>query len=145
MYINPIDKDKVADNPGLLEYPHTIGSLMVRPEEKGKIKSRALSAMEEQTGMQLKQIQQQVEILMEQAREIQERKQVSGKIYQADCSFEPFIGHVYYLYEKEERYKLMMIAPEEWGRSKPESLIFISKVKLLSDHTWEILNSSPDQ
>jgi hypothetical protein len=33
----------------------------------------------------------------------------------------------------------MMIAPDEWGKKKPELLEFISAVKLLSDHTWEIL------
>ncbi len=43
--INPIDKDKVAEFPGLLAYPHNIGSIMVKPEDEGKIKSRALSAM----------------------------------------------------------------------------------------------------
>ena len=31
-----------------------------------------------------------------------------------------------------------MIAPNEWGRSKKEGLEFISAVKLLSDHTWEL-------
>ena len=53
MYINPIDKDKVAENPGLLAYPHHIGSISVRPEDVGKLKSRALSAMIEQTNKQL--------------------------------------------------------------------------------------------
>jgi len=33
---------------------------------------------------------------------------------------------------------LMMIGPDEWGRSKKNNLEFISSVTLLSDHTWEI-------
>ncbi len=68
--VNPIDKDKVAENPGLIAYPHTIGSLAIKPEDVGKIKSRALSAMHEQTNMHLLQIQKQVELLMSQANEI---------------------------------------------------------------------------
>jgi len=36
-------------------------------------------------------------------------------------------------------YKLMMIAPNEWGKSKKENLHFISTVRLLSDHTWEVI------
>ena len=137
--INPIDKDKVAENPGLLAYPHTVGSIVVRPEESGKLKSRALSAMHQQTGMHLQQIQKQVELLMDQATAIKRRMEVSEKIYNATISFEPFVGNTYHLYKKEDEYKLMLIAPEEWGRSMPVALEFINTVLLLSDHTWEIL------
>jgi hypothetical protein len=61
-HINPIDKDKVTEIPGLIEYPHHIGSIAVKPEDVGKLKSRALTAMQEQTNMHLLQIQQQVEL-----------------------------------------------------------------------------------
>jgi len=137
--INPIDKDKVAENPGLLAYPHTIGSIVVRPEDVGKLKSRALSAMHQQTGMQLQQIQEQVELLLKQAGAIKKRMEVSEKIYSASMSFEPFVGCVYHLYKKEEHFQLMMIAPDEWGRSMPSTLEHVSAVRLLSDHTWEIV------
>src|SRR4051812_49184675 len=116
---NPIDKDKTAENPGLLAYPHHMGSVLVTPEDVGKLKSRALSAMHQQTGMHLHQIQKQVELLMDQARVINKRLEVSERIYSAKISFEPFIGNTYYLYKKEDEYKLMMISPEEWGRSLP--------------------------
>ena len=99
--INPIDKDKVAENPGLMEYPHTVGSLTVKPEDVGKLKSRALSAMHEQTDMQLLQIQKQVELLVSQANEIKQRIEISEKIYTAVIAFEPLVGHVYHLYKKE--------------------------------------------
>ncbi|MFO0321836.1 MAG: DUF2452 domain-containing protein [Bacteroidota bacterium] len=138
--INPIDKDKVAENPGLLAYPHTIGSIVVRPEDTGKLKSRALSAMHEQTNKQLQQIQKQAELLSQQANELRRRVEMSEKIYTAELSFEPFIGHTYYLYKKDERHRLMMIAPNEWGKRKREELEFISAVRLLSDHTWELVN-----
>ena len=133
---NPIDKDKVAEFPGLLPYPHNIGSIVVRPEDVGKIKSRALSSMYEQTNTQLNQIQKQVELLAHQASEIKARIEISEKVYQAQISFEPFVGQTYHLYEKFETYYLMMIAPDEWGRSKNNSLEFIASVRLLSDHTW---------
>ena len=74
--INPIDKDKVAENPGLIAYPHTIGSIQIKPEDEGKLKSRALSAMREQTNRQLQQIQKQVELLAMQATEIQRRVEI---------------------------------------------------------------------
>lgn len=137
---NPIDKDKVAENPGLLAYPHTVGGIVVKPEDKGKIKSRALSAMQEQTATQLGQIQKQVEVLLAQANEIRQRVDVSEKIYQSEIPFEPIIGKDYHLYESNGIYRLMLIGPEEWGRSKKEYLNFIATVKLLSDHTWKVLN-----
>ena len=138
--INPIDKDKVTENPGTLAYPHTIGSIVVKPEDVGKLKSRALTAMHEQTNKQLQQLQKQAELLAQQANELRNRVEISERIYTAELSFEPFIGHVYYLYKKEDAHRLMMIAPNEWGRKKPALLEFISAVKLLSDHTWEVLN-----
>lgn len=137
---NPIDKDKVAEQPGLIAYPHNVGSLMIKPEDEGKLKSRAMSAMREQTNMQLKQIQKQVQLLMEQAGQIQRRVEVSEKIYQADMSFEPFVGHTYYLYKKEDQYRLMMIGPDEWGKSKPVDLEYVSSARLLADHTWDIFD-----
>ncbi len=137
--INPIDKDKVAEYPGLIPYPHTVGSMIIKPEDTGKLKSRALSAMREQTEMHLKQIQKQVELLASQANDLKKRIEVSEMIYMSTVSFEPFVGHVYYLYRKEQEYSLMMIGPDEWGRSMPKTLEYINTVKLLSDHTWQIL------
>ena len=50
---NPIDKDKVTENPHSLEYAHHVGSALIKPEDKGKIKGRAISAMEHQTDQQI--------------------------------------------------------------------------------------------
>lgn len=141
MFVNPIDKDKVAENPGLIEYPHTIGSIVIKPEDQGKLKSRALSAMREQTGKQLAQIQKQASLLAKQAQELQKRVEISEKIYLAELSFEPFVGHIYHLYNKQGLFKLYLIGPDEWGKTKPENIEFISSVKLLSDHTWEVISS----
>lgn len=139
MIINPIDKDKTAEFPHLLAYPHNVGSIAVKPDDVGKLKSRALSAMYEQTDTQLLQIQQQVELLLAQANHIKNKITISEKIYGAKLSFEPFIGKTYHLYKREDEYLLMLIGPDEWGRSKKHTLEFIESVKLMSDHTWEIM------
>ena len=137
--INPIDKDKVAENPGLMAYPHSIGSLMVKPEDVGKLKSRALSAMYEQTNTQLMQIQKQVELMVNQANEIKRRVSISEQVYTAHISFEPFVGSVYHLYNQNDKNFLMMIGPHEWGRSRKGGMEFVASVRLLSDHTWEVI------
>ncbi|MES2733647.1 MAG: DUF2452 domain-containing protein [Bacteroidota bacterium] len=143
LIINPIDPDKVAQNPGLLPYAHTNGGAVVRPEDKGKIKGRSLTAMRQQTDNQMNQLYRQMQTLVEQGRTIQQRVEVSERIYAADMGFEPLIGHTYYLYEKNNGTDVLsMVSPDEWGRSFPYRA-FIAQVHLLADHTWEVNYHTP--
>jgi len=142
-FINPIDKDKVAENPGLLPYAHQVGSAVIRPEDKGKIKGRAMSSMYQQTQVQLDQIREQIELLAEQAQRIKDRMHISNMIYESSISFEPLVGHQYYLYEKSDGIRLLsMIGPQDWGRKKPYT--YIAAVRLLADHTWEVTDQAQD-
>ena len=136
-----IDPDKVAENPGLLPYASNVGGAIIKPIDKGRVKGLSLSAMYEQTNVQLDQIRKQVELLMEQARQVHSRVEISEKIYQADIGFKPNIGQVYYLYQRKSgNYLVSMVAPAEWGSKPPYE--FLATVKLLSDHTWDILDQS---
>jgi len=138
---NPIDKDKVAENPSTLPYAHTIGGVVIRPEDVGRIKSNALSAMKEQTDVQLGQIREQIELLAQQVRKIERRKELSLLIYGAEMGFSPIIGHMYQLYRKHDgKLVLSMVKATEWGRTFPFEK-HLAEVKLLSDHTWEILEA----
>ena len=95
--------------------------------------------MHEQTDMQLGQIYEQVELLKKQADLIKERVLVSQRIYLAQMSFEPLIGHHYFLYVRESGEDVLsMVHPNSWGKSCPFNS-FIAEVKLLADHTWEIV------
>jgi Protein of unknown function (DUF2452) len=143
-FINPIDKDKVAENPGLLPYAHTVSGPVIKPMDKGRTKGLSLSAMYDQTDMQLDQIKQQIELLAKQAKAIQDRKSISEVIYQADCGFKPIINHTYHLYrkKKDDTFLMSMIAPDDWGGNAP--YIFVATIKLLADHTWDILEKSED-
>ena len=109
---------------------------IIKPNEEGIIKHKALSAMEEQTHMQLNQIRRQIELLALQAQEIQKRKELSMIIYDAKISFNPVIGSAYFLYQqKDDSHILSMIGPNQWGKGGPYKE-FIAEVKLLADHTW---------
>ncbi len=142
-FINPIDKDKVTENPHSIEYGHHSGSALIKPEDKGKLKSRALNSMEQQTDMQLGQIYEQMQLLAEQAKKLNERKKISEFIYTAEMRFEPFVNHTYHLYRKETGiFFLSLVGPRQWGKSG-EQLEFICTVKLLADHTWEIIERNP--
>ena len=135
-------KDKTTENPGILPYAHHAGSAIIKPEDKGKITGRAVAAMHSQTDMQMSQIYQQMQLLADQAKKIQARIEVSERIYQASIAFEPLINHHYFLYQKSDGKDFMsMIAPEEWGRKK-DFAQFIAEIKLLADHTWDILREN---
>jgi predicted transcriptional regulator len=120
----------------VLPYSASVSGALIKPTEEGMIKHKALTAMEEQTNMQLEQIRKQIELLALQAQEIQKRKDLSLMIYNAKLSFKPNIGQTYYLYEKKDgEHLLSLVAPKEWGGAGPFKK-FVAAVKLLADHTW---------
>ena len=139
-FVNPIDKDKVADDPGLLPYAHHSGSAVIKPEDKGRIKGNAMTAMYDQTDRQMEQLRDQMETLVEQAKSLQSRMEVSEMIYEAEVNFQPVIHHIYHLYKrkKDDSRLLSMVAPDEWGSRSPYE--HLATVRLLGDHTWEVLD-----
>jgi hypothetical protein len=139
-YINPINIDKVAENPGLMEFPHHVGSAMIKPEDRGKIKSKALTSMQEQTNLQLKNLYDQMKLIADQANNIKKRIEVSEMIYDAQYKFDPLVGHIYYLYKNNKGDNILsMLSPQDWGNSLPYSET-LAKVKMLGDYTWEVLD-----
>ena len=121
----------------VLPYASSVGSVAIRPTKEGVIKHKALSAMEEQTEMQLDQIRAQIELLAKQATEIRKRRELSLMVYEAKLTFKPQIGQTYHLYEKADgSHVLSLVAPEEWGGSGPFRQ-FVASVRLLADHTWK--------
>lgn len=123
----------------VLPYSASVAGAVIKATEEGVIKHKALTAMEEQTNMQLEQIRKQIELLALQAHEIQKRKELSMMIYNARLSFKPNIGQVYYLYEKNDGSSMLsLVSPKEWGNGGPFKS-FIAAVQLLADHTWKEL------
>jgi hypothetical protein len=66
-FFNPINPDKVAENPGLLPYAHTAGGAVIKPDDMGKVKGRSMLAMRQQTDRQMNQLYEQMEVLARQA------------------------------------------------------------------------------
>lgn len=145
-FINPIDKDKITENPHTLPYAHTIGGAQIKPIDKGRTKGLALEAMHSQTHMQMDQIKKQMELLAEQAKMIQKRVELSEIIYNADMNFKPLINHIYHLYQKKDGTALLsLVAHDEWGPRGYPFDRFLATVKLLADHTWDILFEGEDE
>jgi hypothetical protein len=132
-------KKHTTDVPGLLEYAHSVGGFSIVPTKEGAIKGRALKVMEQQTNMQMDQIFKQMRLLADQAQKIKDRAEISVEIYDATLGFEPLVGNTYFLYEKSDGKKLVsMVSPKEWGEKIPFKR-FIAEVRLLADHTWDIV------
>lgn len=141
---NPIDKDKVSENPHNLPYAHTVGSAIIFPDDKERIKSTAMGAMVEQTNLQMKQIYDQMELLVEQANKLKKRVAISEEIYGAEMGFKPLSGHTYHLYEKEEGGNVLsMIGPEQWARGCKYKR-YVATARLLGDNTWDVTNESDE-
>lgn len=132
------EKEKTTENPGTLAFPHTVGGAIIRPEDKGKIKGKAVSAMRQQTDRQMKQLYDQMETLVKQANHLKDRVEVSERIYTSQMNFDPVIGETYYLYERSNGEDVLsMVSPDEWGRTMPFQKV-VGEATLLSDHTWEV-------
>ena len=121
----------------VLPYSSSASGVAIRPTKEGVIKHKALSAMEDQTNMQLNQIKEQVELLMVQANQIKRRKELSMMVYEAKLNFKPQIGQVYHLYKRQDDSNfLSLVSPKDWGGGAGPYKQFLSSIQLLADHTW---------
>lgn len=139
-FVNPIDKDKITENPHNLPYAHTVGGAVIKPIDQGRTKGLAVKAMHKQTDIQLDQIRKQMELLAQQAQKIKQRVEISEIIYGAEMGFKPLISKTYHLYQRaNETAVLSVVGPKEWGPRGCPFNNFLATVSLLADHTWEIL------
>lgn len=121
--------------------PLSVSSPPINPIDKNKVQANALEAMTHQANQQIKMLKRQAEELIKQAKEIENRLEISHQIYQAEIKFKPVIGQNYFLYKKEGRNILSLLSPKDWRNGHPFDE-FLSGVRLLADHTWEVEKSS---
>jgi len=137
--IDPLKKDALYQ--GLDKFspiPLSVSSPKINPIDKRLVKATAFESMQHHANQQIDLIKQQAELLMQQARKIEERLVISRKIYEADLNFEPVINTTYHVYEKQGRTVLSLISPIEWGSRLPFDA-HICSAKLLADKSWELI------
>lgn len=118
--------------------PLSISSPAIRPEDRNQIKANAVEAMHHYAQQEIAMLKKQAEVIMQQVRDIESRMKISEQIYQSDIKFNPVVNQVYHLYEKDDHYRLSLIAPEEWGRGRSLGR-YVASVKLLGDHSWDVI------
>ena len=99
------------------------------------VKRDSLVAMEHHANKQIKSLQEQADVLVRQAKEIQERVRLAYLISSATYGFKPVLLQTYFLYREDEKYTLTLIAPEEWNNIPYGECI--ARVRQLGDSTWE--------
>ena len=121
-------------------YALSVTSPKIEPIDKRMLKANAHEAMQHQANQQIQMLKKQAELLMKQARDIEERLEISHAIYKADINFEPVINGIYHLYQKEDGTQVLsMVAPYEWGKNMPFAQ-YLHTVRLLGDRTWDVLS-----
>lgn len=120
-------------------YALSVSSPKIEPVDKRLLKANAHEAMQHQAEQQIQMLRKQAELLLKQAKEIENRLQVSHEIYKADVNFEPVIGGIYHLYQRKDGTQVLtLVAPYEWGKTMPYEM-YLHTVRLLPDRTWDIL------
>ena len=98
--------------------------------------------MEHNANKQLEKLSEHAKLLVEQAKEIEKRVELSRKISRAEYGFKPVHLREYYLYLqlykgiKETKFTLTLISPEEWKGDCPYG-DYVATVRQLGDSTWE--------
>lgn len=141
--MNEETEESYSGDQSLAPLPLHVGSAPIKPLDKGKLKATAHEAMRHHADQQIAMLRKQAEVLMQQAKAIEERVEISYQIYEAEMRFVPQVGLIYYLYEHNDVRKLSLISPTEWGRSKTFDR-YIASVRLLADKTWEIIDKAED-
>ena len=86
---------------------------------------------------QINNLREQADLLVKQAKEIDERVKLAYTIAEARFTFLPIHLKEYYLYKNDkDEYTLTLISPDEWKSPYGE---FVAKVRQLGDATWEKL------
>ena len=117
-------KDKSTDNPGLLSYPHSIGSAPIKPENTSSFINRATNKVNKEFKDRFERLKTEYESLLE---ELEWNK----IIYESELRFEPVVGEIYHLYQKDGKNFISLIGPDEWKHK------YLASFKFSHDLKWE--------
>ncbi len=116
-------RDKSTDNPGLLPYPHHIGSAPIKPENTSNFVNRGVSKVNHEFKDRFERLRKEYESLLEEY-------EWNKIIYESDLRFEPVVGEIYHLYNNSGKKFISLIGPNEWDQE------YLGTFKLSSDLKW---------
>jgi hypothetical protein len=116
-------RDKSTDKPGLLPYPHHIGSAPIKPENTSHFVNRGVNKVNHEFKDRFERLRKEYESLLEEY-------EWNKIIYESDLRFEPVVGEIYHLYINDGKKFISLIGPGEW------KMEFLGTFKLNSDLKW---------
>lgn len=116
-------RDKSTDKPGLLPYPHHIGSSPIKVENTTTFVNRGVNKVNHEFKDRFERLRKEYESLLEEY-------EWNKIIYESDLRFEPVVGEIYHLYQNDVNKFISLIGPDEWNKE------YLGTFKLNSDLKW---------
>jgi len=116
-------RDKSTDKPGLLPYPHHIGSSPIKVENTTTFVNRGVNKVNHEFKDRFERLRKEYESLLEEY-------EWNKIIYESDLRFEPVVGEIYHLYQNDGKKFISLIGPGEWDKE------YLGTFKLNSDLKW---------
>jgi len=131
-------KPEDYDNRYLMPYPMDVGSPAFQPITVTQVKDQSINVARAHAAQEYDRIMEQAEILIKQAKQLQDRLNMSERVIASDWNFAEKHGINYYLYlnTKTNRELLSLIAPSDWNNNCPEHLQYQATVQKQGDSTW---------
>jgi hypothetical protein len=84
----------------------------------------------------LKQI---ADVINQQVQQIKERLEITELVYNAERSFTPVVGAIYWIikHTKKNNIQIVVLGPKDWSADPPLNYEYISKIKYLANGLWE--------
>jgi Protein of unknown function (DUF2452) len=133
------DKDP-ARHAGI-EYPMEVSAPVFAPVKVLEEKDKAVNVARQNAKLEYDRIMEQAEVLMKQAKALQQRLDATETVHRAKFSFNPIHGRVYHLYfdNKNQHDILIQNGPNEWSCGVPAHWTYSYAVKKLGDSTWAVV------
>lgn len=83
-------------------------------------------------------IMQLVTVLQQQAADIKKRLDLTDLVHSAEYKFKLYPGNIYYIIQdsSDNKIKLVLLGPNDWSTSPPNSYQYLHKIQWLGDFTW---------
>ncbi len=101
-------RDKSTDKPGLLPYPHHIGSAPIKVENTTTFVNRGVNKVNHEFKDRFERLRKEYESLLEEY-------EWNKIIYESDLRFEPVVGEIYHLYQNDVKKFISLILSSEHG------------------------------
>ena len=121
------DEETQKYNANILHYGSSVSAPVIKIEDISSYKQRNVQKIQ-------KKFNKKYQELVDEYNNLVDEVKLNQIVYESKFSFEPIIGHIYYLYYGDDgKYFLSLIEPEMWNQE------FVLSVELNSEHKWVLI------